>query len=368
MHIQMTDLKIQYENIKDEIDSAIQEVVGESNFILGKQIGFLEEEIAKYFGVKFAIGVASGTDALVLSLTALGIGRNDEVITTPFTFIATAEAICRVGAKPSFRDIDYATYNIDPNKIEEKINKNTKAIIPVHLYGMPCQMDKIVLIAKKYNLKIVEDCAQSFGSEYENKKVGSFGDCGVLSFFPAKTLGCYGDAGMVITNNEEIARKLKMLRNHGSTAKYFYGMHGFNSRLDTLQAAILRVKLKYINNWIEKRIQNANFYNEFLSKISNILTPITSYNYKHSFNYYTIRVKKERDLLQQRLKENSISSAIYYPLCLHLQDIYKEFGYKIGDFPIAEQAQNEVLSLPMYPELDYEEIEKVSGIIKKIIL
>lgn len=375
--IQMTDLKSQYDSIKLEIDAAIQSVINDSSFIQGKQVSLLEEEIARYFSVKFAVGVASGTDALVLALTALGIGEGDEVITTPFTFIATAEAISRVGAKPVFCDIEPGNYNIDPDKIEERITSRTKALLPVHLYGMPCQMDKITAIVKKHNLKLVEDCAQSFGSEYKDKKVGSFGDCGCLSFFPAKTLGCYGDGGMIITDREEVVQKAKILRNHGSDKKYYYSMHGFNSRLDTLQAAILRVKLKYIDEWINKRIENAKYYNELLQGLSPKLEGLSPseargtvpQEYKHTFNYYTIRIQNnKRQDIQNRLKEKGIPSAIYYPLCLHLQEVYKVLGYKKGDFPVAEQAQDEVLALPMCPELTKAQINQICDTIKEIIL
>jgi dTDP-4-amino-4,6-dideoxygalactose transaminase len=367
MKIPLVDLKLQYENIKDEIESAIKEILKETNFILGLQVETLEKEIARYSGVKFAIGVASGTDALVLALTALNIGKGDEVVTTPFTFIATAEAICRVGARPVFCDIDYHTYNLAPEKVEKKITQKTKAILPVHLYGLPCEMDRILSLAKKYGLKVIEDCAQALGSEYKSKKVGSLGDVGCISFFPGKNLGCYGDGGMVITNDEKVAQNVKMLRNHGSTTKYYYGMHGFNSRLDTLQAAILQVKLKYINRWIDLRIKNANLYNELL-KNTDIICPTNNLDYmKHSFNYYTIRIKKDRDSVQKYLKQNGIASAVYYPLCLHLQEVYKDLDYQKGDFPIAEQAQEEVLSLPMYPELTKEQIQEVVKIIKQVI-
>jgi dTDP-4-amino-4,6-dideoxygalactose transaminase len=252
---------------------------------------------------------------------------------------------------------------MDPDKIEEKVTPRTKALLPVHLYGMPCEMDKITAIVKKHKLKLVEDCAQSFGSEYKDKKVGTFGDCGCLSFFPAKTLGCYGDGGMIITNNEEVAQKAKTLRNHGSGKKYYYGMHGFNSRLDTLQAAILRIKLKYIDSWINKRIENAKYYNELLSGCENIITPA----YKHTFNYYTIRIKNnKREEVQSRLKEKSIASAIYYPLSLHLQEVYKDLGYKEGDFLVSEQVQDEVLALPMYPELTKTQIKQTADTIKEL--
>jgi len=359
--IQMTDLKAQYTAIKPEIDTAIQSVINETSFIQGKPVSLLEEEVARYCGVKFAVGVASGTDALVLALTALGIGSQDEVITTLFTFIATAEAISRVGAKPVFCDIDPDTYNINPDKIVEKITPRTKALLPVHLYGMPCQMDKIMAIVKEHKLKLIEDCAQSFGSEYKNKKAGTFGDCGCLSFFPAKTLGCYGDGGMIITDNDEVAQKAKILRNHGSGKKYYYGVHGFNSRLDTLQAAILRVKLKYIDLWINKRIENAKYYDELLPGSVRGIGP----EYKHTFNYFTIRIKdNKREEVQNRLKEKSIDSAIYYPLCLHLQEVYKNLGYQAGDFPVAEQAQREVLGLPMYPELTKAQIKQIADTIR----
>jgi hypothetical protein len=366
MKIQMTDLKKQYESIKTEIDSAIKESLNECGFILGKQVSLLENTVANYSGTKYGIGVASGTDALILALAAIGIQKDDEVITTPFTFIATAEAVSRLGAKPVFCDIDPVTYNIDPKKIEAKITKKTKAIIPVHLYGLSCEMDDICAIAKKHNLKIVEDCAQSFGTEYKGKKTGSIGDCGCLSFFPAKTLGCYGDGGMIITNSEEYASRIKMLRNHGSSKKYYYGNHGYNSRLDTLHAAVLLVKMKYIDKWINKRIENAKHYNYLLSDIKTIVTPQIGNDKKHSFNYYTIRITDDsRDKLQEYLKGKEIPTMIYYPLSLHLQDVYKELKYKSGDFPVSEKTQNQVISLPMCPELDKATIETVVDSIKE---
>jgi dTDP-4-amino-4,6-dideoxygalactose transaminase len=364
MQIPLTDLKAQYESIKGEMEVAIAEVLQETNFILGKQVGLLEQEIAQYLGVRHAVGVASGTDALVLSLAALGIGKGDDVITTPFTFIATAEAISRVGARPVFCDIDEKTYNIDPAQIEKKIISSTKAIIPVHLYGLPCAMDEILSISKKYKLRIIEDCAQSFGAEYKGKRAGSLGDCGCLSFFPGKNLGSYGDGGMVVTNEAELAEKIKILRNHGSKDKYFYVSHGFNSRLDTLQAAIVRVKLKYIDKWVTQRIACAKLYNELLKDIPNLSLPQTPAFAKHAFNYYTIRVKKGRSIIQGRLKESGIASAIYYPLCLHLQQVYQELGYKKSDFPVAEEAQEEVLSLPIYPELAQEQAERIAQILE----
>jgi dTDP-4-amino-4,6-dideoxygalactose transaminase len=368
MQIPLTDLKAQYESIKGEIETAITGVLREANFILGKQVGLLEQEIAQYLGVEHAVGVASGTGALVLSLAALGIGKGDEVITTPFTFIATAEAISRAGARPVFCDIDEKTLNIDPEKIEKKITKSTKAILPVHLYGLPCAMDEILSIAKKHNLKIIEDCAQSFGAEYKDKKSGSLGDCGCFSFFPAKNLGCYGDGGMIATNEADLAEKLKILRNHGSKDKYFYVTRGFNSRLDTLQAAIVRVKLKHIDKWVNQRINCAKTYNELLKDIPNLSLLETPDYAKHAFNYYTVRIKKARNAIQGHLKQNGIASAVYYPLCLHLQQVYQELGYKKGDFANAEAAQEEVLSLPIYPELAQEQIQTVAQSLKSNFL
>lgn len=357
--IQMTDLKAQYDSIKVHIDTALREVFDDCLFVMGKQIDLFEEAICKYLKVRYAVGVASGTDALVLALCALGIETGDEVITTPFTFIATAEAISRVGAKPVFCDIG-EDYNIDTEKIEGKITPKTKAILPVHLYGLPCDMDKLIAIASRYNLKVIEDCAQSFGAEYKGKKVGSMGHCGALSFFPAKNLGCCGDGGMVVTNSEDIAKKLSMLRNHGSSDKYRYSIHGFNSRLDTLQAAVLNVKLKYIDGWVNKRIENARTYDRLLGSFPGILLPKVPARLKHSFNYYTIRVMSGRDDLQAKLRKEGITSAVYYPLSLHLQKVFVDLKYKPGDFPEAERAQSQVLSLPMYPELTDNQMSSIA--------
>jgi dTDP-4-amino-4,6-dideoxygalactose transaminase len=366
MKIHLTDLKKQYQGIKKEVDSAIQRVITNTNFILGSEVEEFEKEMANYLNVKFTVGVASGTDALVLALKALDIGEGDEVITTPFTFIATAEAITRTGATPIFCDIDEKTYNIDANKIEEKITAKTKAILPVHLYGLTCEMNKILSLAKKHNLKIIEDAAQSFGAEFKGKKAGAIGDIGCFSFFPAKNLGAFGDGGMVSTNNEQTVQKLKFLRNHGQTKQYHYTMHGFNSRLDTLQAAVLKIKLQHIEKWIAMRLEKAKYYNKLFSG-SDIITPFIPDYSEHSFNYYTIRIKEKRDAVLTRLKENGIACAIYYPLCLHLQEVHNDLGYKIGDFPIAEKLQTEVLSLPMYPELERKEIEEIVKIVKSQI-
>ena len=363
MAIPLVDLKKQYQSIKDDVKAAIENVLKNTDFILGSQVESLEKEIAAYHNNKYAVGVASGTDALVISLIACGIGKGDEVITTPFTFIATAEAISRAGAQPIFCDIDEKTYNLDPEKLRDKITPSTRAILPVHLYGLPCAMEEILSLAGKHNLKVIEDCAQAFGAEYNRKKVGSLGDVGCLSFFPGKNLGAYGDGGMVITDDEKIVEMARMLRNHGSTTKYHYGMHGFNSRLDTLQAAILRVKLRHIDKWIKMRQDNAVGYSEMFSGTDISLPSIPDYA-AHSFNYYTIRIQEKRDVVQGRLKENGIGNAVYYPLCLHLQEVYRDLGYKKGDYPVAESMQDDVLSLPMYAELTREDIEEICKVVK----
>jgi dTDP-4-amino-4,6-dideoxygalactose transaminase len=382
MNVPLVDLKAQYDSIKDELDAAIHRVVQSGQFILGPEVKAFEDEMAAYCGTKYAIGVASGTDALHLALLACGIKAGDEVITTPFTFIATAESIAKCGAAPVFVDIDPKTYNIDPQKIDELLSTNSplperertkvrvKAILPVHLYGQPAAMERILGIAKKHNLKVIEDCAQALGAEYKGKKVGSLGDAGCLSFFPSKVLGAYGDGGMVVTNDPKIAETVRILRVHGSKTTYQHVMHGFNSRLDALQAAILRVKLRHLNDWIEQRRQKASLYSELLSKIEEIESPYVAPGSSHIFNYYTVRIKGSRlsrDELRKRLESKGIQTAVYYPLSLHLQEVYRYLGYKLGDFPQSERAQEEVLSLPMYPELSEEQIEEVASEIKRFV-
>jgi len=393
MNIPLVDLKAQYDSIKEEIDQTISRVIERSEFILGSEVEALEEEMASYLGVKYAAGVASGTEALQLALLACDIKPGDEVITTPFTFIATAEAITQCGATPIFVDIDPKTYNIDPQKLAEllstksplprreriKVRVNStnrlKAILPVHLYGQPADMDPILELAKKYNLTVVEDCAQSLGAVYysnrspvtSHRKVGSIGDAGCLSFFPSKVLGAYGDGGMVVTNSPEIAEKVKMLRNHGCKEKYYHLIPGFNSRLDSLQAAILRVKLRHLDEWIEMRRRKAFLYSELLNEIEGTEPPFEApYSY-HIFNYYTVRLnnsKLNRNKLREYLSSQGIATAVYYPLSLHLQEVYKPLGYKLGDFPESERAQEEVFSLPMYPELNEKQIQRIVKAIK----
>ncbi len=366
MPVPMVDLKIQYEAIQDEINSAVFGVLKSTNFILGPHGKALEEDVARYHKVKHAVAVASGTDALHLALLAAGIKQGDEVITTPFTFIATAEAISYVGAVPVFVDIRPDTFNMDITKIESAMTKRTKAVIPVHLYGHSADMDELMGIARKYNVSVIEDCAQSFGAEYKGTKTGTFGDMGCFSFFPSKNLGCYGDGGMVITDNSHLDEHLRSLRNHGSHVRYYHDEIGFNSRLDEIQAAILQVKLKRIDEYNAKRIANAAFYAKYLS-IPGIQLPTVQKNSKHVFHQYTIRVRN-RDIVKQKLDEGKVtSSMIYYPIPLHLQAAYKNLGLKSGSLPVAERVAQEVLSLPIYPELKEEQIAQVAGAVKKAL-
>jgi dTDP-4-amino-4,6-dideoxygalactose transaminase len=362
----MVDLKVQYEAIKEEINSAALGVIQSTHFILGPHGKALEEEVAAYHGVKHAVAVASGTDALHLALLAAGIKRGDEVITTPFTFIATAEAASYIGAIPVFVDIDPVTFNIDITKIEAAITRKTKAIIPVHLYGQPVDMDGLMQVARKHGLRVIEDCAQSFGAEWNGKKTGAFGDIGCFSFFPSKNLGCYGDGGMVITSDDKLAEHMLSLRNHGSRVRYYHDEVGFNSRLDEIQAAILRIKFKHIDEYNAKRRTNALLYNKQLG-VPGIETPSEQKNTRHVFHQYTIKIKN-RDNVKQKLDAGGVtSSMIYYPVPLHLQTAYRDLGMKKGSLPAAEQTALEVLSLPMYPELTEAQIAQVAEAVKKAI-
>jgi len=366
------DLSAQYNSIKKEIDEAIKRVLESAVFIGGKEVEEFEKEVSKFCGIKHAIGVNSGTDALFLSLKALDIGPGDEVITTPFTFIATAGVVANCGAKPVFADINPRTFNIDPSKIEEKITEKTKAILPVHLFGQMADMDEIMGIARKHNLYVIEDAAQAIGAEYGSagspqvKKVGIIGDLGCFSFFPSKNLGAYGDGGMIVTNNDKLAEKIRLLKNHGSSPKekYLNLIVGTNSRLDALQAAVLRVKLKYLSKWSKERAEKASYYNEKLKGVGDIATPITASDRNHIFHQYTIRTKS-RDELQKYLKEKEIPTMIYYPLPLHLQPAFKYLGYKAGDFPESEKVAKEVLSLPIYPEIPQETQDLITETIKE---
>jgi dTDP-4-amino-4,6-dideoxygalactose transaminase len=360
MKIPLVDLEAQYRSLKQEIDQAVHRVIESGQYILGPEVAAYEEEMAKYLGAGYAVGVASGTDALQIALLACGIGPGDEVITTPFTFIATTEAIAKCGARPVFVDIDPRTYNIDAAAIGPRITGRTRSILPVHLYGHPADMAPILELARRHNLRVIEDNAQSLGAEYKGVKVGTMGDVGCLSFFPSKLLGAFGDAGMVITNDPEIAEKAKILRNHGTKQKYYNVIPGFNSRLDSLQAAVLRVKLRRIDRWIELRRRAARLYSERLSELDGINAPYEAEYARHVYNYYTVGLPGKRKELQQSLAAQGISTAIYYPLSLHLQEVYRHLGYGEGDFPVSETAQQRLLSLPIYPELGEEQIEIIT--------
>ena len=362
--VPMVDLKKQFQETKDEILHVLVEILESSQYILGAKVSEFEKKVAVYHGVREAIGVASGTDALHLAIDALGIGEGDEVITTPFTFFATVEAILYTGATPVFVDIEPDTLNIDVSQIEANITGKTKALLPVHLFGHPADMRTLLNIAKKHRLKMIEDCAQSFGAEANGKKVGSIGDAGCFSFYPSKNLGGYGDGGMIILNSTRVADTIRELRNHGSRGSYRHNRVGFNSRLDEIQAGILLVKLIRIDEYNRKRRQNASFYNNLLA--DKVKCPVEKKGAYHVYHQYTIMSRK-RDEIQQKLKENGISSVIYYPVPLHLQKALKFLGYQKGDFPVTEKAAKEVLSLPMYPELEESAIIKISKIIKDIV-
>ena len=367
MKVPFLDLKVQYQHIKEEIDQAVMEVISEQHFILGPKVEALEEAIAAYSSARHGIGVASGSDALTLSLMALGVGAGDEVITTPFTFFATAGSISKVGATPVFVDIDPQTYNLDPSRIQECITPQTKAIIPVHLFGQSADMELIKGIASSNGLWIIEDAAQAIGSDYIRnsappQRVGSMGDMGCFSFYPSKNLGSFGDGGMVTTNDDELAKRVRLLRVHGAASKYYYQCIGINSRLDALQAAVLLVKFRYLEEWTAKRLKNAAYYDQLFDEIRHhelgIAIPYVQYNNRHIYNQYVIRVPK-RDELREFLSQEGIGTDVYYPLPLHLQECYQELGYGARDFPHAEQAARETLALPIYPELTSEQQEYV---------
>ncbi len=350
--IQLLDLKAQYQSIKKDVDEAMKNVIDAQNFILGKDVDSLEKEIAAYCGTKFAVGVASGTDAIQLALRAAGVSTGDEVITVPFTFIATAEAISNLGAIPVFADIDIKTYNIDPDLMEKRITKKTKAIVPVHLYGQCANMDRILEIAKKHKLKVIEDCAQAIGATYKNRKAGSFGNAGAISFFPSKNLGGFGDGGMVVTNEETLYNEVRLLRVHGSSIKYIHSVLGYNSRLDNLQAAVLRVKLRSLDKWAEARRANAGYFDRAFSKLRGLTIPMVAPSNVHVYHQYVLMLDpKRRDECIEFLGTKGIESRVYYPIPLHLQECYKFLGYKNGDFPNSESSALGTLALPVYPEL-----------------
>ena len=355
MKIPLVDLKAQYAGIKQEIDSAIQRVLDETDFISGNAVAEFETSFAAYCGTRSAVGLANGTDALQLSLLALGIGRGDEVITGVNTFIATSEAISATGARPVFVDNDPHTYTIDTARIEEKVTPNTKAILPIHLYGQPAAMDVINDIAARHHLAVIEDAAQAHGASFRGKTVGTMGRLACFSFYPGKNLGAYGDAGAIASNDEALANKVRMLANHGRMKKYEHEIEGYNSRLDTLQAAVLSVKLRHLKAWTERRQQHAALYTKLLAGTSSIVTPSVHPDATHVYHLYVVRVQ-HRDRVQQALKEAGIATGIHYPIPLHLQPAYRYLNIPAGSYPVAERFAGELLSLPMYPELTSDQI------------
>ncbi len=394
MKVPLLDLRPQYQSLKKELNEALLKVAGSQYFILGPEVNKMEKAFCDLLGCKYAIGVSSGTDALLVSLMAIGLQPQDEVIVPTFSFFATAGVVSRLNAVPVFVDIDPITFNIDPNSIEEKITTKTRAVIPVHLYGQSCEMDKIIQIAHKYNLKVIEDAAQAITAQYKNGSyAGMIGDIGCYSFFPSKNLGCFGDGGLVVTNDDELGYKLKILRTHGADPKYYHKIIGGNFRLDAIQASVINVKLPHLNSWSEKRRKNAGIYTglfinsglaENEGKIdfddkNRVLLPKAVYktasvtekniylNNYHIYNQYVIRVEK-RNELREFLAENEISTEIYYPVPFHLQRCFANLGYHNGDLPVAEATANTSLALPIYPELSEEQQKYVVEKIAEFIL
>lgn len=357
------NLSRQYQKYKKEIDTVIQDVLNNGNFILGENVERFEEEFADYCGAKFGVGVGSGTEAIHLALIACGIGNGDEVITVSNTAVPTISAISAANAVPVFIDIDEFSYNINPSLIEKKLSHKTKAIVPVHLYGNPCNMDEILKLAKNYSLKVVEDCAQAHGAEYKGRKVGTFGDAGCFSFYPSKNLGAYGDGGMVITNDAELNYSLKLLRNYGQEKRYFNIIKGFNSRLDEIQASILRFKLKELDKWNAARITLAEKYTKNFKDLP-LICPKVNQDSKHVFHLYVVRVGNRKKFMKY-LKSNGIDILIHYPTPIYLQPAYKELQINEGDLPITEKVSKEIVSIPIYPELEKTEIDYMIDKVKK---
>ncbi len=373
MKIPLLDMKAQIAPIREEIDKAIAKAIDKYSFILGEETSLLEKEIADYCNVKYAVAVSNGTDAIILALKALEIKKGDGVLCPTFTYYATAGAIARTGATPVFVDIDPKTYNISTPFIEKElrstryaVGSTIKAIIPVHLYGQCADMGQIMEIAKKYNLGVIEDTAQAFGAICKDKKAGTIGDCGAVSFYPGKNLGAFGDAGCVLTNNENVAKNLRLLRNQGASTenKYKHLCIGHNARLDAIQAAVLRVKLKYIDSWNEKRAQNADYYNRNLKNID-IITPYVSDGNSHVYHQYVLRAKHNKEKIRQYLIEKGIDARTYYPIPLHLQPCFKYLGYKEGDFPESENCAKKTFAIPVYPELSRKQMDFIIAAIKE---
>lgn len=364
MSIPLLDLKAQYLTIKDDIDQAIQRVLDSSKFVLGPEMKAFEQEMAAYCGVKEAVAVGNGTDALLLALRGFGVGPGDEVITTPFTFFASAETIAALGATPVFVDIDPVTLNMDLDQLESKITPRTKAIIPVHIFGQMVDVERVMEIAARHDLKVLEDSAQAIGANYRGRKAASIGHAGTFSFFPTKNLGAYGDAGMIVTDDEDLSAHLRMLRFHGCKTKYYHDEVGYNSRMDEMQAAILRVKFKHIDEWNAARREKGRIYNELLAGLPLTLPGIDSEG-TPVYHLYVLRTDKREELMAA-LKDNGIGTAIYYPVPLHLQRVFRDLGYKEGDFPVAEHACTQAMALPCFPELTREQQEEIVSVIKGV--
>ena len=393
MNIPLIDLKAQYKSIAEDLDRVTKEVLSSAGYIMGSNVTEFEKEFAEYIGVKHAISVGNGTDALVIALKSLGIGAGDEVITTPFTFFATAETISAAGATPVFVDVEKDTFDIDPTKIEEKITNKTKAILPVHIFGQSARMDEINKIAKKYNLKVIEDACQAVGSKYKGRNIGTLGDVACFSFFPTKNLGCAGDGGIIVTDNDDIATIARALRTHGSgengqkaynllnnineevktiknaddtvynPLKYYNYLIGFNTRLDAIQAAILRVKLPLLDKWNAKRREIAKIYDEEL-KDTDLVTPVIKEENEPVYHMYILQ-SENREAILQKLKEKGVATGVYYPVPLHLQKVYKGLGYKEGDMPVAEYLSHRTFAIPVYPELSDKQVSYIIDSIKK---
>jgi dTDP-4-amino-4,6-dideoxygalactose transaminase len=364
--IHLVDLQAQYATIKPEIDEALQRVVGNAAFILGEEVSRFEGAFAEYCGSRHAIGVASGTAALRLSLAACGIGAGDDVVTTPHTFIATAEAIAHTGARPVFADIDPLTFNLDPERLEAAITPQTRAVVPVHLYGRPAPMDEILAVAGRHRLRVIEDACQAHGAQRNDRRVGTVGDAGCFSFYPGKNLGAFGDAGMVVTDNRECAARVRSLRDHGRAEKYVHDTLGFGERLDGLQAAVLAVKLRHLEEWNQRRRAAANAYRELLAGLPLLLPPEDTPDSGSVYHLFVIRVRR-RDSVLAALKAAGVGAGVHYPLPVHLQPAFAYLGYRRGDFPHSERAADEVLSLPLYPEITREQLETVAAAVREAL-
>ncbi len=366
MNVQFIDFREQYETIKTEVDHGLKQVIEKGNFILGQEEKDFEEALAKYCGAKYGVGVNSGTDALYLALASLDIGPQDEVILPTFTFIATALCVSFTGAKPVFADVENQTYNLDPKQVEKLITKKTKAIIPVHIYGQSANIAEIKKLAQAHKIKIVEDAAQAHGAVYQGQRIGSLGDVSCFSFYPTKSLGAFGDGGMIVTSQQEVYQKALMLRDYGRTGRYEHKIKGYNSRLDTIQAVVLSAKLKRLDEWNKMRADNADYYRKVLKGVKGVVLPEVKNDRTHVYQTFAVRLKN-RDQVSEAMKQKGVSVLIHYPIPLHLQEAYQELGYKKGDFPVAETLAQEVLSLPMFPHMTHQQIDYVCDVLKQAV-